>query len=302
MKKLVHLFFTIITCLFFATGLMAQTWDGGAGTTSWMDAANWSGDVLPTATSNVSIGSGYTVKVLSGTAVAKIIGNSGHLTIESGATLNVTDSNSGGHTFNNGSGSLTNHGTLNVSSGSGALSGLLLQSGVAFNNTGTININNIGRRGLTFTGGTSTNSGTINISNTGLNSSGLGDGIYFTAGGTFTNSGTIVLGPDISANGLLHNSSTVFENSGSITIAASSNGISAGGTFNNTESGTVSFGTVGGVEIASNPTSYSTKHLPARSQQPALSIVQALLKAMLVGESAHFPIPTSQRRAHRPVA
>jgi hypothetical protein len=234
-------------------GLSAQTWDGGAGTTNWMDAANWSGDAVPTAASSVSIGSA-TVVIPSGTAYAAIIGNNGHLTIEAGATLTVNGAAVGGHTFNNGAGSLTNHGTLNISSGAGAFSGLLFQGGVTFNNTGTINLSNIGRRGLTLTGGPATNSGTINISYVGLNSAGLGDGFLFNAGGTFTNSGTIVLGPGISANGLLQNSGTVFNNSGSITITAASSGITGGGTFNNIGSGTVHFGTVGSTEIAANVT------------------------------------------------
>ncbi len=257
MKKAIHLIFTIFSFLFLSNAnLNAQTWDGGAGTNSWMDAANWSGDVLPTAASNVSIGSGVTVVIPSGTALAKIVGNNGHLTIESGATLTVTDSNSGGHTFNNGSGSLTNNGTLNVSGGSGTLSGLLFQAGVSFLNNGTINLNNIGRRALTFTGGTATNNGTINISNTGQNTgfSSLGDGIFFTTtAGTFVNTGSIIMS-SITANGILNSSNSIINNSGSITIVAALNGITGGGTFNNTGSGTVDFGTIGGVEIAANVT------------------------------------------------
>ncbi len=254
MKKAILLIFTIFSCLLLSiANLKAQTWDGGAGTTSWMDAANWSGDVLPTATSNVTIGN-VTVVIPSGTALAKVIGNSGNLTIEAGATLTVTDSNSGGFTFNNTGGSLTNNGTLNISAGASTLSGLLFQSGVAFLNKGTINLNNIGRRALTFTGGSAINNGTINISNTGLNNSGLGDAFLFNAGGTFTNTGSIVMSSGISANGFLNNSGTIINNSGSITIVAASNGITNGGIFNNTGSGTVSFGTIGGVEIAANVT------------------------------------------------
>jgi hypothetical protein len=256
MKKLLHIFITTLTILHFPEkDLLAQiSWDGGAGTTSWMDAANWSGDVLPTATSNVSIGNGFIVVVPSGTALAQTIGNNGNLTISAGATLTVNATSTGGHTFNNFAGSLTNNGTLNVSNSATANSGLLFQPSVSFINNGTINISNIGRRGLTLTGGTSTNVGTINISNTGIENSSLGDAIIFNAGGTFTNTGSIVLGPNIRANGLLQNTGTVIENSGSFTIVANVNGISGGGTFNNNGSGTVSFGTVGGTEIASSVT------------------------------------------------
>lgn len=255
MNKILLIIAASAACFFISPKkLNAQTWDGGAGTTSWMDAANWSGDVLPTATSTVNIGNGVTVVVPSGTALAKVIANNGNLTVQSGATLTVTDSNSGGFTFNNGAGSLTNEGTINVSAGSGTLSGLLFQAGVSFLNNGTINLNNIGRRALTFSGGSATNNGTINISNTGLNSSSLGDAFLFNAGGTFTNTGTITMSGSITANGFLNNSGTIINNSGSITIVAAGNGITAGGTFNNTGSGTVSFGTVGGTEIAANVT------------------------------------------------
>lgn len=255
MKKILPIIVASTACFFISlTQLSAQTWDGGAGTNSWMDAANWTGDVLPTATSTVNIGNGVTVVVPSGTALAKVIANNGNLTVQSGATLTVTDSNSGGFTFNNGGGSLTNEGIINVSAGASTLSGLLFQSGVSFLNNGTINLNNIGRRALTFTGGSATNNGTINISNTGLNNSSLGDAFLFNAGGTFTNTGTITMSGSISANGFLNNSNTIINNSGSITIVAASNGITAGGTFNNTGSGTVSFGTVGGTEIASGVT------------------------------------------------
>ncbi len=50
-----------IALLFFTISSIAQTWDGGAGTQNWGDAANWNPDALPTAASNVTIGSGFTV-------------------------------------------------------------------------------------------------------------------------------------------------------------------------------------------------------------------------------------------------
>ena len=63
------------------------TWDGGAGTNSWHDAANWSSNTLPAAGDDVvlpTLASSYTVVHSTGTtSVAKV-------DVGSGATLRVT--------------------------------------------------------------------------------------------------------------------------------------------------------------------------------------------------------------------
>ena len=63
------------------------TWDGGAGTNSWHDAANWSSNTLPAAGDDVvlpTLASSYTVVHSTGTtSVAKV-------DVWSGATLRVT--------------------------------------------------------------------------------------------------------------------------------------------------------------------------------------------------------------------
>src|SRR5688572_15548454 len=63
------------------------TWDGGAGTNSWHDAANWSANTLPAVGDDVvlpTLASSYTVVHSTGTtSVAKV-------DVRSGATLRVT--------------------------------------------------------------------------------------------------------------------------------------------------------------------------------------------------------------------
>jgi hypothetical protein len=48
--------------------LSAVSWDGGAGTSNWFDAENWSNDVLPTAVDDVAINTGSAVEFGGGTA------------------------------------------------------------------------------------------------------------------------------------------------------------------------------------------------------------------------------------------
>lgn len=59
-------------------------WDGGAGTSYWSDAANWTGDAVPTATDDVVIGVGNTVLVAKDASFNDIL-------IEEGAILNVSE-------------------------------------------------------------------------------------------------------------------------------------------------------------------------------------------------------------------
>jgi Ca2+-binding RTX toxin-like protein len=61
------------------------TWDGGAGTSAWTAPANWSGDVVPTATDDVVIGSGPVVVSAGVQAKAKTLDVAGALTITSSA-------------------------------------------------------------------------------------------------------------------------------------------------------------------------------------------------------------------------
>jgi hypothetical protein len=51
------------------TGVL--TWDGGAGTSFWFDAANWSSNSVPTGLNDVSISSGFGTILVNGDAAAK---------------------------------------------------------------------------------------------------------------------------------------------------------------------------------------------------------------------------------------
>ena len=67
-----------------------KTWDGGAGSSSWNTAANWSPDGVPTSADDVCIGAGVTIGPSVGAAARTFqVLSSGSLTIVSGSTLNV---------------------------------------------------------------------------------------------------------------------------------------------------------------------------------------------------------------------
>lgn len=109
------------------------TWDAGAGTSLWLDALNWSSDLLPGAGDLVVIDLGGTVTLGSGT-----VGVAG-LTIGNGSTLDIA-----GGIFSV-SGTTTLDGTLGISAGSATLSGPLIggSSGQVNITGGTLNLNGL---------------------------------------------------------------------------------------------------------------------------------------------------------------
>src|SRR5262245_34269246 len=74
--------------------LSSVTWDGGAGTNRWFDAANWSQDALPGPLDDVFITAvapgGSVVALPSGTATIKSLQSSKSLNI-SGASLSIAE-------------------------------------------------------------------------------------------------------------------------------------------------------------------------------------------------------------------
>src|SRR3954467_5579293 len=74
-------------CTAFAT----KTWDGGARTSSWSDAANWAPDGVPGSSDRVCIpaNTGVTVTVTAGTTSIASLESDGPLRV-SGGTLNIT--------------------------------------------------------------------------------------------------------------------------------------------------------------------------------------------------------------------
>lgn len=72
--------------------LSAIAWDGGAGTQNWNDAANWSGDVLPGATDDVTIdvpNADITVKLFTGTTQINSLNCTESLFIGGGPSLAI---------------------------------------------------------------------------------------------------------------------------------------------------------------------------------------------------------------------
>ncbi|WP_029143862.1 filamentous hemagglutinin N-terminal domain-containing protein [Methyloversatilis discipulorum] len=117
-------------------------WDGGAGTSNWLDAANWTGDVLPGLNDLVFINlAGGADVVLNAnpalTLAGLTIGDANALTL-TGGTLNAPTT-------------ILNGGTLSLTGGT-------LNFGAALNNAGTLNY-----AGGTLTGNLFTNNGTLNV-------------------------------------------------------------------------------------------------------------------------------------------
>jgi hypothetical protein len=122
-KKLVRLgsalFLFLLTS---ANTVFAQTitWDGGGGDGNWSTAANWTGDVLPTATNDVFIGN-FTVNISSGSFLINslnLFGDSPRptLSIASSATLNISTTLGANDALQIGGGIIENSGTLLVTS------------------------------------------------------------------------------------------------------------------------------------------------------------------------------------------
>ncbi|MBV5286515.1 MAG: hypothetical protein JZU45_10585 [Methyloversatilis discipulorum] len=192
-------------------------WDGGAGTSLWTDAANWTGDVLPGANDLVfiALGGGSSVLLNSGShTIAGLNTNAGnHLTIN-GASLTLASLDSTlvgnltlgggarlalgngvavdiGSALNWNSAATITGGTLNLLGGSIATltantnGGHLTLSGVTVNNAGTVNYASEGRQLLINDGTTFHNGGRFNFTTDGDITENSG------SGGNFNNSGTI---------------------------------------------------------------------------------------------------------------
>jgi Secretion system C-terminal sorting domain len=127
------------------------TWDGGAMTSTWSDAANWSGDIVPAATDSVVIIEGANVVVTSNTTILKlkVYGSSagqGKVTVNSGVTLTVTS-------------------TDNLVSPSGTNNAAVMLFGGAIENDGILTIN--GRQSLDALRFDNPSSGTVSSTYTG---------------------------------------------------------------------------------------------------------------------------------------
>lgn len=91
MKKIITIALILVS---FSTANAQISWDGGGGDNLWATAANWSGDVVPTATDEVQFNSGATLSVSIGSTAI----SAGQLKISNGTKLTLTASNATGAT------------------------------------------------------------------------------------------------------------------------------------------------------------------------------------------------------------
>lgn len=221
MKKSFLLFSFLISITFTYTQI---TWDGGAGTSSWNDANNWSGDAVPTASDDVTIGMlDVSVSVPSGTATAKSleINNGADLTVASGANLNVSTSGNAAPddaiNVNHATSILTNNGTITCegySTSSNDQAGVAVHSGGTFNNVNTLTCQDANGYCASVIEGTIDNDGTINASNTRRGISALTAAV-----GSFINDGIVnITNPTNVGVACIHSANNVITNNGTINL------------------------------------------------------------------------------------
>ncbi|MDW7997299.1 MAG: hypothetical protein RMJ46_06455, partial [Bacteroidota bacterium] len=137
-----------------------RTWDGGAGTTNWNDAANWNPDGVPANGDNITINTSVTINVnlaasvsLSGGANNIATANNTSVTLSMNATGNYfLILTTGNTTHNYGTG--TNSSVTFTQAADNASGFFSFQGNLATHNFGTVTFE---VRGAAFTGGTGSN-------------------------------------------------------------------------------------------------------------------------------------------------
>ena len=139
-------------------------WDGGAGTSNWMDALNWSNDQLPTLGSTLYVGSGAGTVIASGSGMAaNALNMDANFTLSAGDLTLAGASNFRGTTTISG-GTLTGSGTLTFAPGA-----VLNWSGGTITGTAASSLVTQAGSSTTVTGGTLgsyrswANTGTVSI-------------------------------------------------------------------------------------------------------------------------------------------
>ncbi|MFN9281865.1 MAG: filamentous hemagglutinin N-terminal domain-containing protein, partial [Betaproteobacteria bacterium] len=173
-------------------GLAAQCgfdvcWDGGAATTNWADAANWTRNIAPTSTSLVYLGSAANVALASSATVKglRTVAVSG-LSINAGGTLTVSGS---GGTASSLGGSLTiNAGSL-AFQGAATLTGNGNMSSGTLGGTGTFTI----AGALNVTGDVTLQGGTLITTGTSLLKSTPERAFILTNNATWINQGQLTV-------------------------------------------------------------------------------------------------------------
>jgi hypothetical protein len=165
--------------------IFSKTWDGGAGTHNWGDAANWNTDGVPTATDDVDLTGADTININVAAAAKNLLldNTSLVLTTNAGNTLSV----SGNMTLTNGTFNTATafpavSGTVNVAGGTVGFIGSIAQTIPAYNyhnlsssSTGSRTLANSGTIGIAgvFTAGTNTyttTGSTVNLNGGGAQS------------------------------------------------------------------------------------------------------------------------------------
>lgn len=225
-----------------SAGTRTISWDGGAGTTSWQDAANWTGDHVPGTSDHVCIGqSGVTVQLSSNVASVQSV------EAVTGASLQVN----GGTLTLNSTTIASSIAALSFSSGriDGA-GNLAIKPGGSFSWTGRDSI--AGPGAITIAGtasfsmdtsGANASLGralTLQPSSTGTIT---GDGVWFAAaGGSVSNAGTLTIsgnsrfeGLSVTNTGTIKKTSTgtmsmdaPFGNNGTVNVNAGTLGLHNG--------------------------------------------------------------------------
>ncbi|MFN8908249.1 MAG: GLUG motif-containing protein [Betaproteobacteria bacterium] len=132
-------------------------WDGGAGTFNWFDAANWTGNALPTASQSIFINALANPVLFSGTGSYASLASDASFTVGSGSVLTFT----GGVSFSSGTTFTIQGGTVNFNAGGNTLHHLDIAA------AGRLNL-----AGSTTLGGMSTISGVVGLSGTLLRNTG----------------------------------------------------------------------------------------------------------------------------------
>ncbi len=190
-----------------------KTWDGGASTNNWGDAANWNADGVPTSSDNVDLTGAHTININVTAATNNLLLNNASLvlTVNSGNSLTVT----GNLTLTSGTLNTANTfpivtGTVNVAGGMVGFTGSGSQTILAYNYN---NLTSSSTGSRTLAGG-----GTIGIAGT------------FTPGtNTYTNTGSTI---DYNAAGVqtiaaFNYNNLTLSNSGIKTFATGTSGIAS---------------------------------------------------------------------------
>jgi hypothetical protein len=225
------------------TAVSVKTWDGGAGTNNWGDAANWNADGVPVSTDNVDLTGANTINInVAAVANNLLLNNAGlTLTVNSGNSLTVSGNLTlASGTLNTATAFPTITGTVNIAAGTVGFTGGGAQTIPAYNynnltssSTGSRTLASSGSIGVagTFTPGTNTytstgstidyNGGgiqtiaTFNYDNLTLSNAGVKT---FSAGTTGV-AGTLALAGTATANATTNSSTISYNGSTNQTMA-----------------------------------------------------------------------------------